>query len=200
LAAKPAVAGIASLVRVTAMPFDDDVRRDKYTEDFLRLISQHDRALYAYILALVPSWADADDLAQEVRIRLWQQFPKYEPGTNFEAWARSVAYYLVLAYREKASRDRLHFGLPFLDAVSAEFAAEPDLLYLRQEALSRCMEKLDAARRSLIEQHYAGEHSLHQIAERTGRSYEATRKTVYRTQLALADCIQTELHGREADE
>jgi RNA polymerase sigma-70 factor, ECF subfamily len=181
------------------MPSDANADRDNRTEEFLRLLSQHDRAVYSYILALVPRWADADDLAQEMRIRLWQQFDKYQPGTDFEAWARSIAYYLVLAYREKASRDRLHFGLPFVDSVTVEFAAHPGLLVLRQEALARCMEKLAPPRRTLVEEYYAGKQSLHEIAAQMGRSYEATRKAVYRTQLILADCIKAELREKEAD-
>jgi len=182
------------------MPSDTDAHRDDRTEEFLHLLSQHDRVLYGYILALVPHWADADDLAQEMRIRLWQQFDKYQPGTDFGAWARSIAYYLVLAHREKASRDRLHFGLPFVESVTAEFAAHPVLMVLRQEALVRCMEKLDPPKRALIEKYYAGEQSLHEIAEQMGRSYEATRKAVYRTQLVLADCINAELREKEADQ
>ena len=147
----------------------------------------------------MPHWADADDLAQETRLRLWQQFDKYEPGSDFGAWARSIAYYLVLSHREKASRSRLRFGQAFYESVAAEYAAMPDLLVLRQEALVRCMEKLDQARRALIEEYYGGEQTLREIAKRMGRSYDATRKTVYRAQLALADCIESELREKEVE-
>jgi DNA-directed RNA polymerase specialized sigma24 family protein len=61
------------------------------------------------------------------------------------------------------------------------------------------MEKLDLSRRALIEDYYGGTQTLREIAERLGRSYEATRKTVYRTQLALADCIESELHQKELE-
>lgn len=182
------------------MPSAAEPDHNDRTEEFLRLLSQCDRMVYGYILALAPNWADADDLTQEVRVRLWKQFDKYEPGTDFGAWARSIAYYLVLAHREKAGRDRLQFGLPFYESVAAEFAATPNLMIARQDALARCMEKLDRARRSLVETYYAGKQSLREIAERLGRPYEATRKVVYRTQLALADCIDAELRQKEADE
>jgi RNA polymerase sigma-70 factor, ECF subfamily len=169
------------------------------TEEFLRLLSEQDRMLYGYILALVPHWADADDLAQETRVRLWQQFDKYESGTDFGAWARSVAHYLILAHREKASRSRLQFGQAFCDSIAAEFAATPNLMMLRQEALDECMEKLAPPNRVLVERHYAARQSLREMAQQMGRSYEATRKAVYRTQLALADCIESELrHKKEA--
>lgn len=170
------------------------------TEEFLRLLNQHERALNAYILTLNPHWADAEDLAQETRLRLWRQFDKYEPGTDFGAWARSIAYYLVLTHREKATRDRLRFGPAFYESVAAAVAARPRLAVARQEAMIRCMEKLDAAKRSLIESHYADDHSLRELAQQQGRSYDALRKTVYRTQLVLADCIESELRQKETDE
>lgn len=167
------------------------------TEEFLRLLGQHDRTVYAYILAMTHHWADADDVMQETRLRLWQQFDKYELGTDFGAWARSIAYYLVLAQREKASRSRLRFGAAFCEAVSAAYAAKPDLPIARQEALLLCMEKLDQTKRALIENYCIGEESLRELAEKIGRSYESTRKAVYRTQLTLADCIDREMRRKE---
>jgi RNA polymerase sigma-70 factor, ECF subfamily len=167
------------------------------TEEFLRLLGEHDRMIYSFILAMTHHWADADDVMQETRLRLWQQFDKYVPGTDFGAWARSVAYYLVLAHREKASRSRLQFGAAFCDAIASEFSTEPNVLFSRQEALLLCMEKLDKAKRDLIENYCVAEQSLHDLAQATGRSYDSVRKSVYRTQLALADCIDREMKQKE---
>lgn len=167
------------------------------TEEFLRLLGQHDHALYAYIFALSHHRADADDLAQETRIRLWQQFDKYQPGTDFGAWARSIAYYQVLTHREKASRSRLQFGTAFYESVAAEVAARSELVAARQDALVRCMEKLDEPRRTLIRQYYASDQSLVDFAKRLGRPYESTRKAIYRTHLLLTECVESELHEKE---
>ena len=174
-------------------------QRDPTTE-FLRSLNQCDRDLYTYILALCPNWADADDLMQETRIRLWTQFEKYRPGSDFSAWARSIAYYLVMAHREKASRDRLQFGSEFYQSVAAEVADCPGLSRARQAALVGCMEKLDATKRAMLEDYYSGNQSLRELAQQSGRSYDAARKTVYRTQIALADCIESELRRKGADE
>jgi RNA polymerase sigma-70 factor, ECF subfamily len=167
------------------------------TEEFLRLLGQHDRMVYSFILAMTHHWADADDVMQETRLRLWQQFDRYVSGTDFGAWARSIAYYLVLAQREKASRSRLRFGTAFCEAIASEFAAVPDVLVARQEALLLCMEKLDEAKRALIENYCIGDESLRDLAQEMGRSYDSIRKAVYRTQLALADCIDREMQRKE---
>lgn len=170
------------------------------TEEFLRLLGQHDHALYAYIFALSHHRADADDLAQETRVRLWQQFDKYQPGTDFGAWARSIAYYQVLTHREKASRNRLQFGAAFYESVAAEVAARSAQMSARQDALVGCMEKLDEAKRSLIREYYANDQSLVDLARQLGRPYESTRKTVYRAHLLLADCIESTLRQNGGDQ
>lgn len=58
---------------------------DDRTREFLRLLGQHERRLRGFILSLVPHWADAEDIAQEVRIRLWEQFDNYDPAKDFGA-------------------------------------------------------------------------------------------------------------------
>ena len=74
------------------------------TREYLRLLGQHERRLRGFILSLVPNRADADDIAQEVKIRLWEQFDSYDPTKDFGVWARTIAHYQVLTYREKQSR------------------------------------------------------------------------------------------------
>ena len=73
----------------------------------------------ARIRALVnPTAADADDLYQETTVRLWEQFPDYDPEQEFGAWACTIAYYMVLAHRKKSSREKGRFSQAFVNAVA----------------------------------------------------------------------------------
>ena len=169
---------------------------------FCGLLGEHDRALYAYILALVPNVAEVQDIAQEVRLRLWGQFDKFEPGTNFGAWSRSIAHFLVLAHRKKSSRQHARFGDAFLESVAEEVAEEVaetvDELPRRQTALQTCLKKLNAETRSLLMRYYSGAKTVKQLAEEMGRSADAIRQTVCRSRRTLGKCIEAEL--REEDE
>jgi len=42
------------------------------------LLAKNERRLSQYVLALVPNWADADDLIQQTKVRLWEQFGQYD--------------------------------------------------------------------------------------------------------------------------
>src|SRR5256885_7293338 len=91
------------------------------TEQFLKLLGAHERSLFAYVYALAPNWQDAEEIMQRVRIRIWQQFEQYDANKPFDAWARAIAYYLVLAYRKEKSRQREFFAEHVLEAIAAQF-------------------------------------------------------------------------------
>jgi RNA polymerase sigma-70 factor (ECF subfamily) len=68
------------------------------TEAFFRLFMENQKRIYTYVLMLVPNNSDADDIMQDTATALWQQFERFEPGTNFAPWAVRVAHYPVLQF------------------------------------------------------------------------------------------------------
>ena len=84
---------------------------DRDQQDFVRLLVEHERRLEGFILALVPNWAVAEDIAQETKLRLWEQFGQFDRNQDFGSWACTIAYYQVLSYRKSNKRSREHlFG------------------------------------------------------------------------------------------
>jgi RNA polymerase sigma-70 factor, ECF subfamily len=171
---------------------------DRTTVDFLRLLSQHERRMKAYILALVPNWADADDLYQETTVRLWEQYADYDPKQEFGAWACTIAYYMVLAHRKKSSREKARLGQTFVDAVTEEVTATNHEADLRYHALQQCLRKLTKQNRDLIRRCYSGTNSLKAIAEQMGRSVDALYKALSRVRRALHECIEKNLQEEGA--
>jgi RNA polymerase sigma-70 factor (ECF subfamily) len=171
---------------------------DRTTVDFLRLLSQHERRMKAYILALVPNWADADDLYQETTVRLWEQFPGYDPKQEFGAWACTIAYYMVLAHRKKSNREKGRFSQAFAEAVAEEVAATSQEADLRYHALQRCLRKLSERNRDLIRHCYSGTNTLKAVAEQMGRNVNALYKALSRIRHALHECIEKKLQEEGA--
>jgi RNA polymerase sigma-70 factor (ECF subfamily) len=46
---------------------------NKNSQEFIRLLTQAQSSLYAYILSLVLDHAQAEDLLQETNVTLWQE-------------------------------------------------------------------------------------------------------------------------------
>jgi RNA polymerase sigma-70 factor, ECF subfamily len=171
---------------------------DDRTREYLRLLGQHERRLLGFILSLVPNWADADDIAQEVKIRLWEQFDKYDPDKDFGAWARTIAYYQILTYRGGASRHRELVSTEFVEAIAKEVTVVSAALDAGQQALADCFEKLPESKRELLLRYYSGERSTRQIAAEQGRTFDATRQAILRTRTTLSDCVE-ELMRKEGE-
>ncbi|MEX1224329.1 MAG: sigma-70 family RNA polymerase sigma factor [Pirellulales bacterium] len=162
-------------------------------DEFLQLLANCERRLYGYILSLVQSFHDADDIAQETRTRLWQQFAQFEPGTDFEAWARTIAHFQVLTFREKTSRQRLQFKQSVVDQLAEEFAERSELYIDRQQALLYCIESVDEPSRDLLRLVYAEGLKIKEAAARQGRTTSGAYKALERLRQRLQTCIENRL-------
>jgi RNA polymerase sigma-70 factor (ECF subfamily) len=161
------------------------------TERFLNLLGAHERNLFAYVYGLTPNWQDAEEVMQRVRIRIWQQFDQYDVEKPFDAWARAIAYYLVLAYRKEKSRQREFFTERILEAVSDQFEAHLDQAGDRRDALLRCLEKLDARKRDLVISYYSSARQTSEtVAGKLSMTPNALRQAMFRIRKVLLDCVE----------
>ncbi len=160
---------------------------------FVRLLTQHERRVYGYILRLVPVWSDADEVLQETNVRLWEEFDRFEPGTDFAAWAIRVAHYQVLTWRKRRSRSRIVFSDEAIQAIADESASPIAEIDSRQAALEECLKKLTPRNRDLILRCYADGSTIRGVAGQLGRSADAVYKSVQRIRVTLHNCVAQRL-------
>lgn len=171
------------------MSSPDPVDTKSQVDGFVRLLTENQRRISLYVLGLVPRWNDAEEILQETNLVLWRDFARFEPGTNFAAWACKVAFHQVLAWRKRQSRDRLRFSFEFLEAVSEESIAAADRLESRANYLRGCLEKLPAKNRELLRLRYAEGCSMDELARRLGRTIGALYRVLSRIRKVLHVCV-----------
>ena len=163
-------------------------------ETYLRLLAEHERALAAYVYSLVRSPADAADILQECKLSLWRMFDRFEPGTDFRAWARKVALHQILNHRRAAKRrPDSPLEREFIEAIAADIDRRADVLDQRAEVLRTCLRKLPPEHRALVVWRYYDECAIDELASRTQRSEEAIYRLLSRIRKALNDCIRRQL-------
>lgn len=59
------------------------------------LIERHGNTLFAFLLRLLQNPADAEDVAQETFVRVYQHRDRYDPQHSFTAWLYTIAGNLV---------------------------------------------------------------------------------------------------------
>jgi RNA polymerase sigma-70 factor (ECF subfamily) len=175
----------------------DDIELDD--RDFGRLFARYQSRIYGYIRSLVMDRSDAEDLLQETGSILWQKFGEFQPGSNFVAWALQVARYEVLHFRQRQKRDLLHSSERFVDAVSADVAADALQLDSLERFLAGCMEQLAPAERELFAQRYQTDVTTKGLAEKLGRPSSTVYDTINRIRRTLTACVERALN-KEARE
>lgn len=173
---------------------------DNPTEtEFVAQLTEVQLPLRLYVQALLPGDSAAHDVVQQANATLWKKRDDFVLGTNFKAWAFSVARYEVLNHRKQQARDtRLVFGEE-LEQVFAQDLAERDCeTERRHEALRGCMEKLRQQDRELILHRYSSTAgTLDDFAQRMGRSVGGLKVTLHRLRNALLACIEKQMATTE---
>ena len=160
-------------------------------EQVQMLFVRHEGAIRAFVRALQPSLADADDVLQETFLTVSRKASSFEPDTNFVAWACGIARLKVLENFRALKRANV-----LSDAAIIALAEEPppsDTISLREEALSRCIEKLAPKSRDLLWRRYSGRQDSETMADGFGMTCTAVRVALSKARAFLRDCVSNEL-------
>ncbi len=168
------------------------VEPDK-TARFVRDLTENARRIYAYIFALVPNWADSDEIFQETSAVLWTKYDGYRPGSDFRAWAFRIAYNKVRQFRKAEGKNILRFSEEFIDTVDFDSLAGAELWGRRQRLLAECYDQLAPQDRQLIDLRYQPGATTKSVAGAVGRSVDAVYKALNRIHEQLLDCIDSHL-------
>jgi RNA polymerase sigma-70 factor (ECF subfamily) len=175
------------------------VERREPSEQFVRLLSDQQSRLYAYILAILGDPDAAADVFQDTNVTLWRKASDFAEGSDFGAWVRSVAYYEVMAYRKRRGRERHVFDDDLLREVAEETARQTDAMADELATLHRCMERLSQQDYVLVQARYAEGGSVAHLAEARGKSPNAISMALYRIRNELARCIEESLGKERSD-
>jgi len=171
---------------VRSMP-DNRPTRD---ETFARLFGLNQGRVFAYIVTLLPHWADAEDVLQRTSIVLWKKMDQFDPSGDFVRWACGVAYRETLKYLKQQNRRRQVFNEAVLSRIAQARVVRSDLLEMRHFAMGGCVEKLPLDDREIIEHYYfRGKKTVAEVAKELGRPVNTVYKALVRIRGSLHRCI-----------
>lgn len=167
-------------------------------EQVQRLFLRHGGVLRGFILGLLPDHNRAEDVYQEVFLTITKKAEDYRAGSNFLAWARTIARLKVLE-QFRSSQTGPHLLDPeALDAV-AETAEEFDDNWAeRRAALARCLNQLAPRAREILELRYSEELlPPPEIAARLSWTVNAVNVALSRARKFLQECTRRRLAVKE---
>ena len=162
-------------------------------ELFVKLFAPHQPAIFRYILTLVPSNSEAQDVMQEASVSLWRRFDEYDQSRPFAPWAYRFAYFEALRHRKKKSRSKLVITDTALELLSEEYPGQESRLETAKLALRSCIKKLPEHHQQLLHDRYGKELKVKEIAESAERPAITVYKALERVRRTLMICIKSNL-------
>jgi len=155
------------------------------------LFLQHATAVRGFVMGLMPDRATADDVFQEVFLTVTRRGTDFRRDGNFLAWVRGIARNKVLEHYRRQRTVPLPFDEELLNLLADSAEGSDQLRERRQEALTKCLERLAPRAREIVDLRYAEQPlSPPEIAERIAWTTNAVHVALARARAFLRECTQ----------
>lgn len=156
--------------------------RDGDAGAFERLYARHRARLFRFVLRSIKSRASAEELYQEIWVRVIEARATYKPSARFTTWLYTIAHNRLVDHWRRAGLNLVSLDGEDVPSNSPDPAAHAE----GREALARfaaALENLPAAQREAFLLHEEADQTVAEIAVTTG-SNEETAKSRLRYALA----------------
>ena len=162
------------------------------TAEVQRLFLKHSGAIKGFIMALLRNPSLADDVLQETFLVVTAKAGSFRLGTNFVAWACTIARFKTLeAIRRQ--QPQLHLlREAVIEALAADVPEEEE----REEVLrhlERCMAELPTSAREVILLRYFQSLLPDEIGRRLSLKIDSVYVTLSRARRSLRGCVEAKL-------
>lgn len=158
-------------------------------------LARHASSLKYYVRSLMPGYHGADDIAQEVLLKVWEKKQEFTPGSNFKAWVFQVARFFVMNQRRKLARSNVVLiDDELMDQIDRQWLnTEQSTSQAELDALQQCMGNLSPAEQELLRIRYATRTPLETYAMEEGVRPGALKTRLFRIREVLRRCIELRL-------
>jgi RNA polymerase sigma-70 factor (ECF subfamily) len=160
--------------------------RDGDTASFAALLAKHRASVVHFLFRMVQNQGVAEELAQEVFLRVYRSRASYEPAAKFTTWLFRIAMHLALNWirdgkRERAQERLEDSGCPAARISDRAPSVEQRLVdEVKLEEVRRAIASLPDKQRAAVLMHKYEEMEYSQIAKVLGCSESAVKSLLFR--------------------
>jgi RNA polymerase sigma-70 factor (ECF subfamily) len=173
------------------MPADEEiiqwVQAGRGREAFERLVPAYRRRVFGLAYSILRDRAAAEDLAQEVFVKLWQALPRYDGRARLSTWIYAITRNAAISAL-RARRREVSMSDPAV-AVEAEGVAAAPAAAQDDAALRRGIEALPEKQRQAITLYYLDERPVDEVAEMMGLPANTVKTHLHRARASLAAAL-----------
>jgi RNA polymerase sigma-70 factor (ECF subfamily) len=171
-------------------------------EAFAELVEIHQHAILGTVAKMLGNATEAEDVAQQVFVRVWRSAPRYQPSAKFTTWLFTITRNLVFneirrRQRKPAvsleEREEESFGTLSIDG---EMKPDESALHAELEtAVDAAIQRLPEKQRMAVILRRYQEMAYEEIGEILGLSLPAVKSVLFRARAQLKEDLQKYLDG-----
>ncbi len=156
---------------------------------FSELLSRYKALVFSVVLRMVNNSEEANDLSQEIFIKIYKNLDKYNNEYKFSTWVIRIATNHIIDYRRKKKQDVVS-----IDELTSEpsFLSTPESEYLKKErkvTLNDALKALPDIYKVPIVLYHQENLSYQEIADITGESLSKIKNRIFRGRKLLKDIL-----------
>lgn len=157
-----------------------------------KLFLTHSGAIKGFIHALLRDRNLVDDVLQETFLVISAKAHTFQSGTNFVAWACTIARFKVLETIRRHGREQQFLRGDVIEALAQEMPRSDERETMLRH-LDSCLRELGRGLRQLIDLRYFQQRDLPEIARTLSLTVDSTYVMLSRARRALRMCIAGKL-------
>ncbi len=153
-----------------------------------QIVEQYSSKVFAVVVGVVRSKVDAEEITQDVFLKIFDALPKFQNKSNLSTWIYRVAYNSAIDFIRKRKLKMVELKEHVFNGVENGEGYD----YNKEEqltALEKALERTDPEDAFLIEMYYSEKMSIEQITEITAYSASNVKVRLYRARKKLAELM-----------
>jgi RNA polymerase sigma-70 factor (ECF subfamily) len=167
---------------------DEDVQhllqKHRYSDALEQLLNRYETKVFRMALMFMKDPARAEEVTQEIFLKLWQALPAYDRRASPGTWLYTIARNTCLStLRAESYRKTLA-----LDQCSEPPAPPPAVI--QDLELAQCISRLPEIQRTVITLFYLQEKRVDEVARMLGIPEGTVKSHLHRARLALGEILK----------
>lgn len=171
---------------------DDDLVQAAQRGDrraFSEIVERHQSVVFGFLRARLLNAHDAEDMTQEVFLRCFTSWARFDGTSAVRPWLLGIARNLLHEYVRRRKRRKESAWTEACLELDAVMPPQPEAFDDYVDHLPACMSGLGDTARQAIELRYQSHTSVGEIGTKLRRSAGAAKLLMFRARQALKDCL-----------
>jgi RNA polymerase sigma-70 factor (ECF subfamily) len=168
---------------------------------YSRIVREYQKAVWDIVASMLYDRESTEDMVQKTFIQAYIHLGQFDLKRDFGRWIQGIARNTVLQEIRSSKRTRTKLSA-YHEYLKLRLENEHAYTSSREKlahALRVCREQLSPLSKQILDLRYTYTVSYENIADKTGRTLDATRQLLWRIKIKLKKCIERRLadHGTD---